>query len=494
MLSALLSFRGVLLFWIIYGIAHAGLRLSVSRTLTIDDARANELTQGLAFGYQIRQPPLYEWVLWSVQQVLGTGIESHLFVRYALIALIGVTTFGAVRAAVKDDRWAAAASLSLIFAYPVSWTFHEWATQTLLLCAGCMMTIHAATLFLEKGNARNATLLGGALAFGLYAKFSFPLMAGGLLLAALSLPETRSRLANPRLLLALAIPLVVLSPYTLWVLQVQGDVVTDLQGHLVNSPQSHLARAAYGLWRLVTSVVTFLLPWLVFAGLIAPPAFWHSSSTVSPPSFAERLAWRTMVLAVALAAIGIVLSGATNIAARYMHPILFVAPVYVFARMARYGAEPVKLRQFAVMALIGALVIFGVRFVSFTNNPFSRQAQRALLLPYEDLAAAFKQRGLDRGTVASVSVRDAGNLRAFLPALRVAAFDSLRMELPPGREPGAPCTLVWRAREESAAQRLATTADAAAERIDIPASQGLIAMRGESWFVARLDPNSPVCR
>jgi hypothetical protein len=81
MLSALLSFRGVLLFWFVYGLAHAGLRLGVSRTLTIDDARANELTQTFAWGYQIRQPPLYEWLLWCVQQFLGPGIESHLFVR-----------------------------------------------------------------------------------------------------------------------------------------------------------------------------------------------------------------------------------------------------------------------------------------------------------------------------------------------------------------------------------------------------------------------------
>ena len=76
-----------------------------------------------------------------MQQVLGPGIESHLLVRYSLIALIGVATYGAVHAATKSGRWAAAASLSLVFTYPVGWTFHEWATQTLLLCAACMFAV-----------------------------------------------------------------------------------------------------------------------------------------------------------------------------------------------------------------------------------------------------------------------------------------------------------------------------------------------------------------
>src|SRR5690606_21231528 len=193
-ISALLSFRGVFLFWVVYGLLHAALRLGVSRTLIIDDARANELAQTFALGYQVRQPPLYEWLLWSVQQFLGPGIESHLFVRYSLIACIGLATFGAVRAAVKDDRWAAAASFSLILSYPVGWTFHEWATQTILLCIACMLTIHAAIRFFERPGAGAAAFLGIALALGFYAKFSFPLFLGGLLLAALSVRETRNRL------------------------------------------------------------------------------------------------------------------------------------------------------------------------------------------------------------------------------------------------------------------------------------------------------------
>jgi hypothetical protein len=67
----------VLVFWILYGIVHSALRLSISRTLTLDDARANELAQTLSLGYQLRQPPLYEWLLWFSQRFFGPGIESR---------------------------------------------------------------------------------------------------------------------------------------------------------------------------------------------------------------------------------------------------------------------------------------------------------------------------------------------------------------------------------------------------------------------------------
>lgn len=166
-----------MLFWTVYGLAHASLRYGISHTLTIDDSRANELTQNFALGYQVRQPPLYEWILWCVQQVLGPGVGSHLFVRYSLIGLLGVATYGAVREAVKDERWAAVASFSLVLSYPIGWTFHEWATQTILLSIACMVTIQAAIRFFERPGVDAAVFLGFALALGFYSKFSYPLFS-----------------------------------------------------------------------------------------------------------------------------------------------------------------------------------------------------------------------------------------------------------------------------------------------------------------------------
>ena len=44
---------------------HALLRLFLSSTLTADDAREAVLAQTLQWGYQARQPPLYNWLVWA---------------------------------------------------------------------------------------------------------------------------------------------------------------------------------------------------------------------------------------------------------------------------------------------------------------------------------------------------------------------------------------------------------------------------------------------
>jgi hypothetical protein len=495
LLGRLLSLPGVVAFWAVYGVAHALLRLSITRTLTLDDSRASELVQTLSLGYQLRQPPLYEWLLWFSQQAFGSGIESHLVVRYALIALLGVATYGAVRAAVKDDRWAAAASLSLVFSYPVGWTFHEWATQTILLSIACMATMHAAIRFFEAPSVRVAGLLGLAIALGLYAKYSYPLFLGGLIAAALSIEETRRRLLDVRLLISPLIAAIAISPYAYWIVQVRGDVIADLSSHLIMSERSHLERAAIGLWRLVSSIPIFLLPWLLFVALLAPKAFLSAPQSTAAPSLVERLALRTMLFAAVIAAVGIAASGATNIAERYMHPILIIAPIYVFARIARLTPDEMNLRRFAVFALGAAVTVFAVRFVAATDNPVTRGMRRGLLLPYADLASALKARGIVDGTVASPRVREAGNLRAFEPNLRVVTRESQRVLPPPRRASDArSCVILWARGDDEDARRMAGQA-LSPERIEIPAQRyRLIATPAITWSFARLDPKSAVCR
>jgi hypothetical protein len=490
-----LSLRGVVAFWVTYGIAHGLLRLAISRTLTLDDARASELVQTLSLGYQLRQPPLYEWLLWGSQQVFGTGIASHLVVRYALIALLGVATFGAVRAAVKDDRWAAVASLSLVFSYPVGWTFHEWATQTIILSIACMATVHATIEFFEKPGVRVAIVLGLAVALGLYAKFSYPLFLGGLALAALSFEKMRRRLADTRLLIALLIAAVAVAPFGYWVAQAQGSVVADLSSHLIVGTQSHVERAAYGLWRLVVSMPIFLMPWLLFVALLAPAAFMRPPRGARAPSLIELFVLRTMIFAAVIAAIGIVATGTTNVAERYMHPILIVAPAYVFARVVRLAAGEANIRRFAIFALAAAAVVFCVRFVAATNNPLTREVGRGLLLPYAQLVDVLRARGVVEGTVVSPRVREAGNLRAVDPTLRVVSPESHRVVPPPRRSADdRSCILLWAEAQENDAKRIAEGATLAPQRIEIPARRGLIAARAGVWYFARLDPKATACQ
>jgi 4-amino-4-deoxy-L-arabinose transferase-like glycosyltransferase len=497
-LSFLLSGRGVFVFWICFGFAHAILRLNISRALSLDDSRASELVQEFALGYQERQPPLYEWLLWCVQRLFGPEIESHLVVRYTLIAAIGLACYGAVRAALKDERWAAAASISLAMSYPVGWSFHEWATQTILLCVACFATLHAAINWLEKPSIRAALWLGGAVGLGFMSKFSYPLMLGGLVIACLSMPKLRHRLADRRLFLSFAVAFLICLPYLYWLVQVHGDVVHAIERTMIAQEYPHWRRALIGLAKLLKSLLLFLLPWLAFIVAIAPQAFGFGRASAPSAGKAERLTLRTMIATAILVAIGIVAIGATNIAERYMHVVLMIAPVYVFARIARFDPQRFTLRPLAVLSLVVALAVLAIRVLATTDNIFAKRADRLSQVPFHGLALALEGRGIERSTVVTPDVRDAGNLRSFLPHLRVIALNSFRKQNPPQRRgnDGA-CWLIYNALhpgEREAVEALALhPGDLQSIEVNPPAS-GFAAPRRGLWFLGKLDPNSPVCR
>ena len=65
------SLAGVTSVGLLYGLVYAGMRLAISHNLPQDDVTSNVLAQTLEPGYVLKQPPLYEWMLWSVQRVPG---------------------------------------------------------------------------------------------------------------------------------------------------------------------------------------------------------------------------------------------------------------------------------------------------------------------------------------------------------------------------------------------------------------------------------------
>lgn len=492
--ATFLSFRGVALFWCGYGLLFALLRLWLSPTLAIDDARANELVQQFALGYEARQPPLYGWLLWPVQTLFGSGLESHLFIRYVLVALIGLAAYGAVHSATKDGRWAAAASLSLVVSYPI-WTFHEWATQTLLLCVACFASFHAAVRFIEKPAITGAVWLGLAVGLGLHAKFSFPLFLGGLVLACLTLPEARHRLRDPRLLVSAGIAVLALSPYLYWLVRERADVMSELVGHMVHVQKPYGARVAAGIWLFVRSMAVFPLPWVIVCAILAPRAFNPFGVASSRANWPERLALRAMFFAAFLAAAGIVVTGATNIGERYMHPILMVGLVFVFARIARL-APNWQTGRFVGAAFAGVALMLAMRVLIFADTPISQRSMRGVLIPYRELAEALAARGISDGTIVAPTVRTAGNVRAFQPSFRVMGGDSHRLLRPPRRpSDDRSCVLVAEERDLPAmVRRLGRDRLDQAESIEVmgPASPLGKPVKGR-WRLLRLDPGHGSC-
>ena len=495
-IDALLSARGVWLFWLIYGVCFGTIRYLASGNLTLDDAKENELVQWLALGYQTSQPPLFEWILWSVQQLTGAGILSHLLVRYALILAIGVAAFGATRALTRDVRWSAAASISYAFAGFVGWALHEWSTQSVLVSVACLASLHAMLVFLRNPSAWQAILLGLVIGVGLLSKYNYLFYLGGLVLAVVSVREVRGRLVDRYLLLSCLVAAACCAPYVWWLATGHASLVGMPVLAPARSPQPHVVRALLGLGWLALSLAAFLNVWPVMVAMLAWPAFRPARDRRPPAPIPERIAARSIVLATGLTALGIVAIGASHVQLRYLYPLLVTAPVCVFARISRLAPEPRRARRVAVTAVASAALVFGLRLVTFFDTGLSSvlSVYREFAVPYDGLAAELGARGLTDGTLVAFGVREAGNMRAHLPELRViAGHGSFQGDRSPRRPSDQRrCVLLWKDGEGEPMRSLAQRDLGSATRLDVTTST-IWGLRRGVWYYELIDPRSPIC-
>jgi hypothetical protein len=177
-----------------------------------------------------------------------------------------------------------------------------------------------------------------------------------------------------------------------------------------------------------------------------------------------------------------------------MHPVLTIAPVYVFARIARLAGDAERIRRFVATALVVAFCVLGIRAVSYSEIALDLGMRRSAVVPYEALADALREQLAAGGTIVAIDARDGGNLRAFLPHVRIKALDSLRV-LPVARRAGdeRSCLLLWKRGDRKQMRKLGI--EPAGERLDVVSPASFL--RGPvsgTWFLVRLDPADQLCR
>ncbi|MGA9603182.1 MAG: glycosyltransferase family 39 protein, partial [Methyloceanibacter sp.] len=208
-----------------YGLAYSALRLSLSDNLPQDDVTSNVLTQTLALGYVPRQPPLFEWLLWSVQQLTGPTLPSFLIIKYGLLTATVAFLYLAATRIFRNWGYAVLAGLSPFLLFQFAWNLHEGVTHSMVLTCLVAASLWAVMRITEKGSAWNYLLFGLIVGLGLISKWGF---AGFLLLffiAAMLQPSLRARVVTPRFLFSLCAVAVVSAPVVYWLIAGQHDLV-----------------------------------------------------------------------------------------------------------------------------------------------------------------------------------------------------------------------------------------------------------------------------
>ena len=438
--------RGVLLVLLValgYACVHVGFRIWASSVLGEDDVYDNLLAQDLRLGYEIRQPPLYDWVLWAVQQVTGPTLWSFLLVKYAaLTATAGFLYLAAVRI-LGSRLWAFLTVESLALIYQIAWRYHEGFTHQVLAMVAVAATLWALLRIIDGQRLSDFALLGVIAGLGGLTEPSYSVYLVCLLAAAALQPGLRRRVLRPGLLLSLVVALLIAAPFLWWLL---GDPRHLRQ--LTRAANASGAQVLRGMIDAARGPVLYLSPLIFFMPFVFPGFLKIAGGDLlrrpsrAPDGDLSQLVLHGALIAVLASLGGAVALGIGGYAIHALMPLYVSSVVWLFSvAMRAHGAE-LGTRRFARLAAAIAVLALLARIANmFVLDPVCKTCRWGV--PYAALAEDLRKHGLGRGVIATFEHPVGGNLRALLPE---STFVSRRYPhfTPRSFDPAQrPLALVW---------------------------------------------------
>jgi 4-amino-4-deoxy-L-arabinose transferase-like glycosyltransferase len=432
--------RGVLLLLLGWALFHALLRVALSSTLTADDAREAVLAQALRWGYQARQPPLYNWLVWGAFRLLGPGLLPLTLLKYAGLVLAFWLVYRTARRILIDPRLAALGTFSFLLIVPISWNIHEALTHSVAVLAACAATIYATIRLGDAPTRRAYVTLGLAAGLGLLSKFTFGLFLAALVLAALCADPYRHRFRNPAILIAALVAALLVLPFAVWVLR-EGHDLGQLYAREVrieeSDPWSEQART--GLGYIARLGAAYLAPIGVALAACFPAIYRRLPRDARGHPGGRLVGWLLFWMLGLL--VGAALAGGLGLLkARWLIPAFFLVPLYGLWRLDRHGGPRARVTAFAVVLLIAEVAVVGALGVRVLGASWFRRPY-AMNEPSDTVAAELVRAGFTRGTIVAGFGTLAGNLAVRFPDSRV-----LHTEYPefvPRPEGAGQCLLVW---------------------------------------------------
>jgi 4-amino-4-deoxy-L-arabinose transferase-like glycosyltransferase len=432
--------RGALTLIVAWASFHTLLRLALSSALTADDAREAVLAQSLQWGYQARQPPLYNWLVWAAFRLLGPGILALTLVKYAALALAFWFVYLTGRRILADPRLATLGAFALLLLAPLSWNVHEALTHSVTVLAACAATVYTLVRLGDAPSRRTYAGLGLAVGFGLLSKFTFVVFLVAVGLAALTVDRYRRRVLQPAILISALVATVLVLPYAVWFVGAGHDLgrLYAREVHIEDG-DAWAGEASTGLAYVLRIAALYLVPVGIALGLCFP-GIHRRPPPDSPDSPGGRLlGWLLVWMFVILA--GTALAGGLGfLKARWLIPAFFLAPLYGLSRLERHGVPEARLAAFAGILILVEMVIAGGLTARVVGANLFRQPFR-MNEPVDAIATGLRRAGFTRGTIVAGFGTLAGNLAVRFPDSR-----TLHTEYPDFQPPtldSGQCLVVW---------------------------------------------------
>ncbi len=414
-----------LLAWVLASVAQ---RVALSPALKWDHGEQMLWSQQLAWGYGA-QPPLYTWLQWGANALLGPSVLALAVVKGGLIALMLAFWALAARELMPAARAALAALGTVLL--PVSlWIGVRDVTHTLLVSCSVAAFWWALLRQLQRPTRGGFAVLGLAMAAALLSKYNALLVIGAALLSAASLAPTRRALLAPGWPWAPLLTVALLAPHAAWVLahwgHASGDTLQKMQRG--GSASGHwLADMGAGLGSLLPPLLATLLPWALAMTWAFGRAIWRRPGTAAaderPPAWLRPLLWRYLALIVA-GLLAMVLLGVTRFDGRWLHPLLACVPVLGFALLVRQRPDArARRRWLGLLAALALLMLLAPALDAWRDA--RRGTPERFNWPVAAMARELCAAGYDgRSLIIADHQTLGGTLRTVFPQVSVVACDT----------------------------------------------------------------------
>lgn len=357
------SLPGAALLIMLYGLAHAGLRLVTSPNLGENDPQiALSIQDGLRWSYGTGEPPLFEWLAYGLTELLGPGALVFQILRYGFLSLTLVFVFLIARRLTGSGFWALVTVEGYALVYQISWRLHEGFTHPIVAMAAAAGLFYAFLRLRKQINFTNGMLLFLVLSTGFLSNPWFYGFLVAFLLALLTYSEARLLLRHPIVLGAYTCALIAAAPYWL------ADEAFWSTGVLANAlnPASWFTAP---LSHRMDGVVAGLIKPLLFLSPLLPILilwFWPSlranrRELLSGDTLEIRLLWRTILLGTAgLIAVG-VLVGFHRYSEHAVMPLFALGPIFLMILVQRSCPSVLRVKRFLMLCLVLMITAFGAR-------------------------------------------------------------------------------------------------------------------------------------
>ena len=221
--------------------------------------------------YQAAQPPLFTWLVWFVAQITGPVPLAIQIVKYGLMLAAGWLAYLAGREATGRRDTALIGSFAILLPFNVGITIHDQSTHTVALIAAMCALIYSAARLVRRGDAVAYLALALALISGILSKHSFIILAAALIAAMAADPAARRLLLDRRFAVVIAVVMVALAPFALWMLDNRTDAAASLARTIHEKPDRNAVMAiGRGLVMLAGGIAALVLPVAVLLALCFP--------------------------------------------------------------------------------------------------------------------------------------------------------------------------------------------------------------------------------